>query len=163
MKEQKRVTRKLIVMILLACVGASVHSKDQKPVVYSVFGRRDADFVATLHTIESPANRWRAGEEPFPVDVAEFARRAKQHLLRRHPDISGTVNCISAEIAPFTMKTLASKDVPEEPSNRQRVAWYLVFTFSVWLPNGKQLDAEERTVGVMLDGTILEMVKRKTP
>jgi len=162
MKEQKRFQRYLFVLLLLACLGAEFRSKDQKSLVHAVFGTVSADFVTNVQEIQSSANRWKPGEEPIPIDVAVFSERAKQHVLQRHPELS-TVTFISMEIAPFAVETLASKDVPAGPSKIQNVAWYIVFIFSVWLPNGEQLDIDERTVGMMLDGTILEMVKKKGP
>lgn len=161
MKEQKRVKSNLIVLVLFACGCASLDAQDREPVMgCMVFGTLHADFMASRQTIESPANHWKPGQEPFPIDVGELARRAKQHLLRRRPDISGTVNWISTEIRPFTRKTFPSPDVPEATAKTETVAWYLVFIFSARLPNGMELDAEERTVGMMLDGTILVPVKR---
>src|SRR5687768_12152971 len=92
---------KLVVLLLLGSAWTSVHSEDQKPKMHWVCGNPSNDFVATLQTIESPANRWKPGEEPLPIDVAEFGRTAKQHLLRRRPEIPASATLISMEISPY--------------------------------------------------------------
>ena len=130
---------------------------------HTVFGNGNADFVATLQAIESPGNKWKPGKEPFPVDMAECARKAKRHLLRQQPAIPSTVNLISAEIRPFTMALVNREGKPLRLVENQKVAWYLVFTFSTALPDGRRLEDEDCTVGMLLDGTVLEMVKRRKP
>jgi hypothetical protein len=155
--------RNLAVLALFGCACVSSYAEDPKSGTFVVHRVGNIDFVTTLQRVESPANRWKPGEERLPVDVTEFARRAKQHLLRRRSDIPATVNVISAEIRPFTITTVSPNDASEGALKPQRVAWYLVFTFSRDLPDGKRLEWEDCTVGMMLDGTTLEMVERRKP
>jgi hypothetical protein len=163
MINQLRLPRGLILLCLLVCAWRGVYSAELKPGLHTVFGNGKADFVATLQAIESPRNSWNPGKEPLPVDMAECARKAKRHLLRQQPKIPSTVNLISAEIRAFTMTLFNREGKPLRPEENQKIAWYLVFTFSNALPDGRRLEDEDRTVGMMLDGTMLEMVQRRKP
>jgi len=154
---------KLAVLPLLVCAWASAYPEDRKSGMFPIFGEGDFEFITTLQTIESPANRWKPGEEPLPIDLTEFARKAKQHLLRRRPDIPAGVNLMSTELRPFAITTVSTNGVVDGASKPQKVAWYLVFNFSRDLPGGKRLEWQDCTAAMMLDGTILEMTKRKKP
>ena len=160
MVNQMRLPRFPILLSLLACAWAGVYSAELKPGLHAVFGIGNTDFVATLRAIESPRNRWKPGEEPLPVDMAECARKAKQHLLRQRPEIPSTANLLSAEIAPFTITLSNRAGKPQHSEKNQEIAWYLVFTFSNQLPNEKQAAWEDCTVGMMLNGTFLEPIKK---
>lgn len=140
------------IFFLVACTWPALHSADGDSRVIRIFGKGDTDFIASLQTVKSAANRWKPGEEPLPVDMADCARKAKQNLLSRHPGFPATVPLISAEIVPFT------PDLRDEPP---KVCWYLIFTFSNTLPNGRRIDWVDCTVGMMLDGTILKTAKQK--
>jgi hypothetical protein len=158
-----RLPRGPILLCLLVCALRGVYSAELRPGLHAVFGNGNADFVATLQAIESPGNSWKPGKELLPVDLSECARKAKRYLLRQQPGIPSEVKLISAEIRPFIMSSFNREGEPQGPEENQKIAWYMVFTFSNALPDGRQLEDEDRTVGMMLDGTILEMVKRRKP
>lgn len=142
-----------IIFFIVACAWPTVHSADVGSRMIRVFGMEDTDFVASIQAVKSSANRWKPGEEPLPIDIADCARKAKLNLLSRRSELPATHPLLSAEIVPFT------PDLPGEP---QKVYWYLVFTFSNTLPSGGRLDWRDCTVGMMMDGTILKTA-RNTP
>lgn len=139
----------------------SVHAAQMKDYTNSVLicSRDAVEFFAGAETIKSPANRWTPSKEPFPVDLAKYTMIAKRQLILRHGNRISASSLRSVDIAPFYMTDLDLL----EPAERQRPVWYLVFAFSRILPDGTKLNPEDCYVGMMIDGTILQIRRASSP
>jgi len=162
MNTLRQLKRSVLSMILL-CLGCAVlHCMvmGQHTNMLHVFSAGNIQFFAGLETVRSPANSWAPGEQPLAVDFEKLTIAAKQHLVRRHGKSIASSSLRALDIRPFYFRNPATENERRRPGEKQRPAWYLVFQFSDVLADGRRLDLDECKVAMMLDGTILEMVKR---
>ena len=161
MNTPRRVRRSVVSACLLLLGSIIVHAASMKEYTNTVLvcSRDDMGFFAGLETVRSPANRWTPSKEPFPVDLAKYTAIAKQQLIQQHGKRISATSLRSVDIRPFYM---IDQDLLV-PKGGQQAAWYLVFAFSRFLPDGNILNPEDCYVGMMLDGTVLQMRRISRP
>lgn len=156
-----RANLKAVLILLVMFMWSAVYSQSHMSTARPVFKEGKATFFATTAMIESRTNRWKPCEEAFPVDLEEFGKKARQHLLLRNPKVPANVGMIGAEIRSYVVTSVVPKSEAEKTSLILSESWYVVFTFSRILPSGELLAREDCRVAMMLDGTFLQMVKEE--
>ena len=120
-----------------------------------VYGVDSAEYFASISVLTSPANQWLPDKSPFPVIIAAFSGKAKSHLMERHNRLR------TIELNKLEYKTVGSPYFKGYPSELPSApVWYLVLEFRCISVDGVRLDRSDSTVVMMLDGTILRMVKK---
>lgn len=147
-------------VLLIWTVTRIAVSSDAKQPTHLLFSMGKTDFVVPVHVLESPRNLWKPGKKNLPADLSEFGRKAKQHLLGHRPEIPTTVNLLTAEIRALGVMPRQLNGTPDVQTNSESEIWYLVFTFSNRMPDGKLLPWEDCTVGMMLDGSFVQTIKK---
>src|SRR2546425_12535202 len=90
-------------------------------------------------------------KQPFPVDIQEYAIRARQHLEATRL-LNGPVGISSIAIH---HKTVATEGKLEDGGAALEERWYMFF-FNSRLPNGDYVPGQELTVVMLLDGAFAE-------